>query len=183
MEINDVLTDPCPQCALKHLSAALFYAASLKPDEEIAPFADEVCAAIALINMAEYRSGYKSHFGYIVGALVAAEDFNGMDSETYRTARLSFVNGNINRAIIVLIGDGVSNRAMARAHAREAFRELPILRSTSDGVVQWVVEALLYGSDARKFIDAAQYATTWVRENFFDDAQPAQTGGDSNGQG
>lgn len=182
MEINDVLTDPCPQCALKHLSAALFYAANMSSGEKIAPFADDVCAATALINIAEYRSGYKSHFGYIIGALVAAEEFDRADSERYRTARLSFVNGNIGHATNVLIGDGVPKCVMARAHAREAFRELPML-SAADGVAQCVVEALLYGDSVHKFIDAAQDAIMWVRENFFDNAQPAQTGGDTNDQG
>ena len=183
MEINDVLTDPCPQCALKHLSAALFYVASLKPDENIMPFADEVCAAIALVNIAEYKRGYKSHFGYIVGALTAAEDSATKDEhgEQARVARLSFIAGNISHAVNVLDAV-VTRKALARAHAREAFRELPML-STADGVADCVVEALLHGSDAREFIDAAQDAIVWVRENFFDDAQPAQIGGDTNGQG
>lgn len=183
MEINDVLTDPCPQCALKHLSAALFYALGLDPGESLTPFADDVCAAIALVNIAEYKRGYKSHFGYIVGALTAVEDIVTKDEhgEQARTARLSFIAGNIGHAVNVLDAI-VTRKALARAHAREAFRELPMLRS-AEGVAQCVVEALLYGGNVCKFIDAAQDAIAWVRENFFDDAQPAQTGGDTYGQG
>lgn len=185
MEINDVLTDPCPQCALKHLSAALFYA--LRPGkskcESMLPFGDEVLAAIALINIAEFKSGYTSHFAYIVGALAAAEDLLGPRSPEYRSARLSFVNGKIDNAINILSIDAGSNVAMARAHVLEALRELPMLRSP-EGLADCVVEALLDDGVPRdKFIDAAQDAIAWVRENFFYDAQPAQTGGDTNGQG
>ena len=76
MEIQDELMTPgCPQCAIKHLSAALYHRARLagggegmEPD----PCAKHLC--VAYINLVEVRTGYLSHLWYAVGALVRSEE-------------------------------------------------------------------------------------------------------------
>ena len=91
-EVNDELMTPgCPQCAVKHLSAALYHRAHLAGGgEDLRPDPYMVCVCTAYINLVEVRTGYFSHLWYAVGALVRAEEHFavGLGECVAREARL-----------------------------------------------------------------------------------------------
>lgn len=85
--MHDVVRMECPQCAIKHLSAALAYSEmtlSGCPDEEsrqqklceceLATKTASIRAAQAIINLVEYAQGYESHLDLAVGYLVQADE-------------------------------------------------------------------------------------------------------------
>lgn len=173
MEINDVLTDPCPQCALKHLSAALAY--ELDPSRTIK--LRGMCwtyIGVAFINYSEYWFGYESHLPYAIGMLARAEE-TGIAEQLVlggiRELRLKIINNPRDTGVRDHFRGLLRDADMAGAHVYEAVRELPqleanVFRPPDEPLTEWIPRAI-----------------QWVRENFFDDAQPAQTGGDTNGQG
>lgn len=73
--VDELITPGCPQCAVKHLSAALYHKARLVGDGEGMepdPCTKHLC--VAYINLVEVRTGYLSHLWYAVGALVRSEE-------------------------------------------------------------------------------------------------------------
>ena len=130
-EINDELITPgCPQCAVKHLSAALFHVAQLAGmDVSLDQYMVDVCTAY--INLVEVRAGYRSHFWYAVGALVRAEErFAPRIGEcTAREARLMLERYGEEAIIDALncieVGTAPTPADWAAAHFDEARRELP----------------------------------------------------------
>lgn len=144
MEIVDELTTPgCPQCAIKHLSAALYYMAT-RPDRnegsagrEPVPEEDELLAR-AYINLGEVLVGYRSHLWFAVGALQRAEEIGmrqaperpgaGETAETARAVRLVVeLDGEaaVRTAMQYIWDSFLSPAAMEAAHVSEACRELP----------------------------------------------------------
>ena len=137
LEIHDELMTPgCPQCAVKHLSAALYHRAhlvgggeDLRPD----PYMVDVC--IAYINLVEVRVGYLSHLWYAVGALVRAEEHWTLvfGSCVARKARLLLEEHGAAAACdaMLAIGQGTvpSHADWATAHFAEAMRELPAMQA------------------------------------------------------
>ena len=132
MEIHDELLTPgCPQCAIKHLSAALYHVAKLagadvRPD----PYMVEICTAY--INLVEVRAGYLSHLWYAVGALVRAEERMAprMVGECVaRKARLILEEHGVEALIDALnmieTETAPGHEDWAAAHFDEARRELP----------------------------------------------------------
>ena len=70
--VDELMTPGCPQCAVKHLCAALSYVADRNTGDE--QMGNEfVLAARALINIAEADVGYKSHRDFAIGLLERAE--------------------------------------------------------------------------------------------------------------
>ena len=146
MELVDELTTPgCPQCAVKHLSAALYYKARAfangAADEPQVPEYEELLAR-AYINLGEVLIGYKSHLWFAVGMLQHAEELAQSQAspdlphaapaetaEVARAARLKLELGGESavRDAMRHIHDDywLSPRIMASAHLSEAFRELP----------------------------------------------------------
>ena len=135
MEIVDELITPgCPQCAIKHLSAALYHKAignSLVTEQSFKSYMIEVC--IAYINLVEVRVGYQSHLWYAVGALVRAEELCAVKFpivKEIREARLLLEQHGMKAVVDAL--ELLYNRftpsptEWAIAHFREAKRELPI---------------------------------------------------------
>ena len=134
MEIVDELFTPgCPQCAIKHLSAALYHKAicnSLVTEPSFKSYMIEVC--IAYINLVEVRVGYRSHLWYAVGALVRAEELCAVHFpivKEIREARLLLEQHGMEAVVDAL---GIlynkltpSPGEWAIAHFREAKRELP----------------------------------------------------------
>ena len=134
MEIVDELFTPgCPQCAVKHLSAALYHKAigkALATEQSFKSYMIEVC--IAYINLVEVRVGYQSHLWYAVGALVRAEELCAVKFpivKEIREARLLLEQRGIKAVVDAL--ELLYNRftpspeEWAVAHFREAKRELP----------------------------------------------------------
>ena len=71
--VDEILTPGCPNCAIKHLSAAIAYAAvDSMSDYDFPLWA--VYEARARINAVEFLEGYTSHFELAVGFLELAEE-------------------------------------------------------------------------------------------------------------
>lgn len=129
--VDELITPGCPQCAVKHLSAALYHVAkgAVQKDVFPDPYMVEIC--IAYINLVEVRAGYLSHFWYAVGALVRAEE--RMAPRTggcvAREARLMLEEHGADALPDALncIQESIvpSHADWAAAHFNEARRELP----------------------------------------------------------
>lgn len=133
LEIHDELMTPgCPQCAIKHLSAALYYKAHL--NDPLAPLPEgwRVKAAIAEVNLVEVLNGYRSHLWYAAGALVVAEELSVIACAPHdgiREARLIIeelgLKGAENALYALFTRGGIRDCDRALAHYLEAVRELP----------------------------------------------------------
>lgn len=179
METTDELVTPgCPNCVIKHLSAAVALLANARVTDQLyIPVVDGVLdrelAMRAVINLTESRQGYESHFDYAVGLLVLAETvplydpYDARRRELYRSARLLLIErGNDPDAvstavarIVVSARSGVPEeyfgQIYAQAHITEALRESPeSVRGTITGVT---------------CMDDLQRAIRDVRKEFFSD--------------
>lgn len=143
MEIVDELMTPgCPQCAIKHLSAALYYRAEgfaiakQTPTGlflgQLPPPSDRVLLARAYINLGEVLVGYKSHLWFAVGLLQRSEEESrreGGEGAVAREARLILEQKGLDgaREAMQAIHGGTLLCAaeMEMAHMQEAHRELP----------------------------------------------------------
>lgn len=175
MEIVDELTTPgCPNCALKHLSAALALLVDTKSnmaatrfgahDPEVEAFA--VLEARALINFVEAIEGYESHWDFGVGLLVHAETSAIVDglpvmSKLIRDTRCSAMLAQTREDRVKVVRDfavSISRTAEARAHIVEALRELPVMNTTYHEI--------------RAVCDLVTLVVKlikWVREEYFSD--------------
>lgn len=133
MEIVDELDTPgCPNCAVKHLSAALAHYLDTPRERRDTAFSDvAVYLARAMINLVETNTGYKSHKWLAVGLMVKAEEVSTVVSpgltSAIRTVRTDFMSGDADvqetvSSLAVFVGTGLP---MAAAHLEEAKRELP----------------------------------------------------------
>lgn len=128
--VDELYTPGCPQCAIKHLSAALAYLLDTTPED--AQFSESALwQSVAMVNLNEVLAGYKSHLWYAIGMLVRAEESMGslgVAESKLRDARLLLeglgVEG-VGEALKVLSGIKVSRLCLAVAHLFEARRELP----------------------------------------------------------
>jgi hypothetical protein len=144
--VDELFTPGCPQCAVKHLSAALYHAAlhgadrlrPSDPPQRLVPAEATVLLARAYINLGEVLIGYKSHLWFAVGLLQHAEEVAQRDcvpfvAETARHARLMLTAGGLSplQGVMQHIGfDGnLGHLEMACAHFDEAVRELPAFAS------------------------------------------------------
>lgn len=137
MEIVDELMTPgCPQCAVKHLSAAIMYRAqAFSIGTEAMPSNGLVMLARAYVNLAEVAVGYKSHLWFAVGLLQRAEELatvakpEAKVAQVARAARLELERRAEQCLLEVLASiDAVVMhwpKAMMFAHLAEAARELP----------------------------------------------------------
>lgn len=137
LEIHDELMTPgCPQCAIKHLSAAIYYRAQhhrVEGAPHVAVY-HRTRAAVALINLAEALTGYKSHLWFAVGALVDGEVFALIACESHYAARMREARIELEQkgeaAIAKVMGHlfqfcQITNADWESAHYGEAQRELP----------------------------------------------------------
>ena len=132
-EVNDELMTPgCPQCAVKHLSAALYHRAKMPdPTMEAVSSPYMTCVCTAYINLVEAKAGYRSHLWYAVGALARAEELVAPRTVgcVARMARLMLEERGIDAlsdALECIQAGTVPNHAdWAAAHFDEAVRELP----------------------------------------------------------
>lgn len=162
MEMNDVLTDPCPQCALKHLSTALSRVVD-RPIKcvETLSWRVRLHVGVAYVNYIEYLEGYESHLPYVLGKLVEAEEHAAEDNENpaaIRALRVALVESPRDPHLASRFANFMPD--MVSAHLHEALRELPQL-----GDIEPTVENGLFRLDT---VDWLQRAIAWVRENFFD---------------
>lgn len=131
--VDELMTPGCPQCAVKHLSAALYHVArgAVQKDVIPDPYMVEICTAY--INLVEVRAGYHSHLWYAVGALVRAEERMAprIGECVAREARLMLEQYGEEAVIDVLNclceGTCPDHADWAAAHFGEARRELPAM--------------------------------------------------------
>lgn len=133
LKVVDELTTPgCPQCAIKHLSAALMY--MITPGRHGFAARSKVWMAVARINLAEVLVGYESHLWYAVGMLQRSEETALAEGSSYtiaRHARLLLEEKGLAGAAEALreinLGALFEDDEMCEAHLYEATRELPSL--------------------------------------------------------
>lgn len=139
MQIVDELVTPgCPQCAVKHLSAAIAYIADSETSAKHTPSVMVgVYMARALINLVETMEGYRTHFDFAIGLLQRAEEFAAPDEgpsvrplmHAVRSARVKLIAAGPEDAAvgtaIASLEASVDHTCMALGHIREAMRELP----------------------------------------------------------
>lgn len=163
MEIVDELMTPgCPNCAIKHLSAAL----ERVVDGINVPESDTSDAmtlmARAYVNFVEAAEGYASHFDYAVGLLQRAEELAVMRglpefAKLVREHRVRVMTeGASGKPLFDLYLDSLGR--LAAAHFREAVRELPALSERFDTVFP------SFDADGVVKIRAM---IAWVREEYF----------------
>ena len=131
--VDELMTPACPQCAVKHLSAALYHAAELRRVPHRLEVPDSVVLiARAYINLGEVLIGYKSHLWFAVGLLQRAEEralTEVSSTAAARAARLALeergANGVRDTMRNLAIDVHLGHTAMCLAHMDEAVRELP----------------------------------------------------------
>lgn len=131
--VDELMTPGCPQCAVKHLSAALYHRAKVLAPVMLAPDPYMTCVCTAYINLVEVKAGYRSHLWYAVGALVRAEEHAAPGAGGYacvaREARLMLEERGLDALLdaVNCISEGTAptHADWAVAHFDEAMRELP----------------------------------------------------------
>ena len=139
--VDELMTPGCPQCAIKHLSAALCYAAEDYAKgrrygaSDPQPEPDRVLLARAYINLGEVLIGYESHLWFAVGLLQRSEEealcsYREGRGEIARSARLMLEKGgpgNVGHAMQYIRREALFEPIeMQYAHTAEARRELPV---------------------------------------------------------
>ena len=131
--VDELMTPGCPQCAVKHLSAALYHAAEIGRVPHRLELPDSiVLIARAYINLGEVLIGYKSHLWFAVGLLQRAEEralTEVSSTAAARAARLALeergVHGVRDTMRDLMIDVHLDHAVMCLAHMDEAVRELP----------------------------------------------------------
>ena len=129
--VDELFTPGCPQCAVKHLSAALYHRAKVRAPVMLAPDPYMTCVCTAYINLVEVKAGYLSHLWYAVGALARAEELTAPRDGgcVAREARLMLeeygVDALLNALNFIQDGTAPTHADWAAAHFDEARRELP----------------------------------------------------------
>ena len=136
--VDELVTPGCPQCAVKHLSAAVAYIADGETQAKHVPsIVVGTYMARALINLVETMEGYSTHFDFAIGLLQRAEELAA--SEEGSSARLFMYAARSIRVKLIAAGPkddaigsaitsleaSVDHTCMALGHIREAMRELP----------------------------------------------------------
>ena len=161
MEIVDELMTPgCPNCARKHLSAAVERVVDGLNVQDRRNADVLAILARAYINFIEAAEGYLSHRDYAVGLLVAAEErlVRRGDVEYAKTIRAIRTD---------LMEDPTSLEALyiecvdrlALAHIHEAFRELPEL--------SYEFDRNCFGSCSQETVDKLVAMIRWIDERYF----------------
>lgn len=164
MEIVDELMTPgCPNCALKHLSAAL---AALPDSHNEDCSRGAILKARAFINFVEALEGYESHWDYGVGLLVRAEEFYASHSDeeaelnTLRTQRCAAMLATTRAERRgALEAFAPASCELVNAHIAEALRELPCM---TPHYVKLIVGGL-------KLVDVIISLIKWVKKEYFSD--------------
>ena len=136
MEIRDKVVMACPNCAIKHLSAALACMADAKNGSyvSVAPRTTTLIAR-AVVNIVEHYEGYTSHLDYAVGLMVLAEEAAIAEcvhdlAVKLRGYRVDIMSGEISPSALPFHAAsefGVTVEDFMNAHIAEARRELPEL--------------------------------------------------------
>lgn len=183
--VDEILTPGCPNCAIKHLSAAIAYAAvDSMPDYDLPVWA--VNEARARINAVEFLEGYTSHFELAVGFLELAEEEacsvgvngNARVIRERRTRLMASKDARNVSAFVASIAPGC--KLMATAHIAEALREMP-----NDAEFRKILLDHFTGKCDTKaeLVACLRSAIEHVRREYFDLPEPAVGEGEQENKG
>lgn len=161
MEIVDELMTPgCPNCARKHLSAAVERVVDGLNVQDRRNADVLTILARAYINFIEAAEGYLSHRDYAVGLLVAAEErlVRRGDTEYAKTIRAIRTGLMENPTDLEALYLECVDR-LALAHIHEAFRELPEL--------SYEFDRNCFGSCSQETVDKLVAMIRWIDERYF----------------
>ena len=161
MEIVDELMTPgCPNCARKHLSAAVERVVDGLNVQDRRNADVLTILARAYINFIEAAEGYLSHRDYAVGLLVAAEErlVRRGDTEYAKTIRAIRTDLMENPTALEALYLECVDR-LALAHIHEAFRELPEL--------SYEFDRNCFGSCSQETVDKLVAMIRWIDERYF----------------
>lgn len=161
MEIVDELMTPgCPNCARKHLSAAVERVVDGLNVQDRRNADVLAILARAYINFIEAAEGYLSHRDYAVGLLVAAEErlVRRGDTEYAKTIRAIRTDLMENPTDLEALYIECVDR-LALAHIHEAFRELPEL--------SYEFDRNCFGSCSQETVDKLVAMIRWIDERYF----------------
>ena len=161
MEIVDELMTPgCPNCARKHLSAAVERVVDGLNVQDRRNADVLTILARAYINFIEAAEGYLSHRDYAVGLLVAAEErlVRRGDTEYAKTIRAIRTGLMENPTDLEALYIECVDR-LALAHIHEAFRELPEL--------SYEFDRNCFGSCSQETVDKLVAMIRWIDERYF----------------
>lgn len=161
MEIVDELMTPgCPNCARKHLSAAVERVVDGLNVQDRRNADVLIILARAYINFIEAAEGYLSHRDYAVGLLVAAEErlVRRGDTEYAKTIRAIRTGLMENPTDLEALYIECVDR-LALAHIHEAFRELPEL--------SYEFDRNCFGSCSQETVDKLVAMIRWIDERYF----------------
>lgn len=174
MEVVDELMTPgCPNCARKHLSAAVERVVDGFDVQDRRNSDVLVILARAYINFVEAAEGYLSHRDYAVGLLVAAEErlVRRGDAEyakIIRGIRTDLMEDPT--ALEALFFECVDRLAVAHIH--EAFRELPEL--------SYGFDRNCFGSCSQETVDRLVAMIRWIDDRYFlNTPEKPEKGGES----
>ena len=161
MEIVDELMTPgCPNCARKHLSAAVERVVDGLNVQDRRNADVLTILARAYINFIEAAEGYLSHRDYAVGLLVAAEERLGRRGDTEYAKTIRAIRTDLMEnptALEALYLECVDRLALAHIH--EAFRELPEL--------SYEFDRNCFGSCSQETVDKLVAMIRWIDERYF----------------
>lgn len=161
MEIVDELMTPgCPNCARKHLSAAVERVVDGLNVQDRRNADVLTILARAYINFIEAAEGYLSHRDYAVGLLVAAEErlVRRGDTEYAKTIRAIRTGLMENPTDLEALYIECVDR-LTLAHIHEAFRELPEL--------SYEFDRNGFGSCSQETVDKLVAMIRWIDERYF----------------
>lgn len=149
--VDELMTPGCPNCAVKHLSAALAYFVDAGNEKyETGDLGDaSVLVGRAVVNLIESMNGYPSHFDFAIGLIERAEETFTF-TFTYTQPVSSSIVGRL-RKIRLALTDGTMSASlgaaelysfarpygMMLAHVAEALRELRSIPLPSTLTAEW----------------------------------------------
>ena len=148
--VDELMTPGCPNCAVKHLSAALAYFVDEGNAKCEAFDLDDALVFVgrAVVNLIESLNGYPSHFDFAIGLIERAE-------EKFTRSSCSKIGGLV-REIRLALTDGtmpIDSGAeelysfarpygMMLAHVAEAFRELRSIHLPDVLTAEWLRDTI-----------------------------------------
>lgn len=131
--VDDLTTPGCPNCAVKHLSAALAHSLEMRRMGQSSDTDNyAIVAARAFINLVEFLEGYAKHLPFAVGLLVMAEEEAeaagaGDFADRMRIIRLHLIEKGpqFEHRFADKLYCELCHADLAWAHIAEAFREMP----------------------------------------------------------
>lgn len=150
--VDEPITPGCPQCAVKHLSAALWRLQSAcRRDPRSAvpvPSCPKTRLAQALVNLVEAAEGYESHYETAIGLLAAAEEDwlcggpepaaeRARRASDVRNVRVALMRSRFDMSAMAWLAEELTDADLMWGHLSEARREfdVPFLSSPDTDVL------------------------------------------------